>query len=314
MRRRPPEPRTTGLVQLPEGLPSSRYEWLAQAPRFDTRFPATVPIAAWAQVLPAEPLCTHLHDALEVGVLLAGEQRRFAEEFTFRALPGDVWLIPMWEPHGWETVREKTRIVLIHFLPELLGSDQIDDVSWLAAFAAPPPRRPSVSTPEMRARVTAIAAEMWTEIQTQQYAWVTTVRADLLRLLALLHRHWEQPEGDALAHRVHVDNLTRVMPAIAALQQHSERRITVSEAADLCCLSRRQFYRVFSRTMGVGFERFALRARLGHVERLLTATDLPIETVARETGFVDLPHLHRHFVRHYGCTPGAFRRRVQASG
>ena len=312
MRRRPPEPRITALPQLPAGLPAGRQEWLTEAQCFQPPFPAVAPIHAEAQTLAAALFDTHIHYAMEVGVLLSGEQERFTEEFAFRALPGDVWLIPMWEPHGWQTVREKTRIVLIHFLPELLGGESVGDVSWLAAFAVPPPRRPSVSTPEVRAQVTAIAAEMWTEIQTQQYAWVTTVRADLLRLLALLHRHWERTEDDALAHRVHMDNLARVMPAITALQQHSERRITVSEAADLCRLSRRQFYRVFSRTMGVGFERFALRARLGHVERLLTATDLPIETVARESGFVDLPHLHRHFVKHYGCAPGAFRKRVPA--
>lgn len=274
-------------------------------------YPAAAPIYAEAQTLAAAPLDTHIHDALEVGVVLAGEQRRFCEEFTFRALPGDVWMIPMWEPHGWEVVREKTRIVVMNFLPGFLGGETIGDASWLGAFAAAPHRRPRVSDRPMRRQVMAIARELWTEIEEQQYAWVTAVRAGLLRLLTILYRSWHGPENAGAAPQLHANSLQRVMPAVAALQQQSGRRITVSEAAGLCGLGRRQFHRIFSQTMGVGFQRFALRARLGHVQRLLTATDLPVETVAREAGFVDLPHLHHHFVRHYGCTPGAFRSRAR---
>jgi len=311
MRSRGREPQATARTQLPEGLPSSHHEWLAEVPRDRMPFPAIAPIYVEAQTQAAAPLDTHIHDALEVGVVLAGEQRRFSEGFTFRSLLGDVWLIPMWEPHGWEVVREKTRIVMMNFLPDLLGNEVIGDASWLRGFAVAPHLRPRVSSPQMRRQVMAIARELWTEIQDQEYAWVTAVRAGLLRLLTILYRSWHGPENAGAAPQLHANSLQRVMPAVAALQQQSGRRITVSEAAGLCGLGRRQFHRIFSQTMGVGFQTFALRARLGHVQRLLTATDLPVETVARESGFFDLPHLHRHFVRHYGCTPGAFRSRTR---
>jgi transcriptional regulator GlxA family with amidase domain len=140
------------------------------------------------------------------------------------------------------------------------------------------------------------------------------LRGNLLRLLAVLNRYWERPGHGTASEGVHPGNLARIMPLLSALQQEPGRRIALSEAADWCGLGCRQFQRVFSQTMGVGYQRFCLRGRLSYAENLLAATDLSIETVARESGFVDLPHLHRHFVKHYGCTPGVFRRRMQARG
>jgi AraC-like DNA-binding protein len=250
-----------------------------------------------------------------MGVALTGEQKRLFEGFSFRALHGDVWLIPMWEPHGWQTLCEKTERVVIHFLPDFLGGEMIGDDSWLTAFAVAPQLRPRVCGTQMREQVMVIACELRTEIQEQQYGWVTAVRAGLLKLLTILYRSWEHPEnGGAVPRpRLHPNSLARVMPVVAAVQEDPCRPMTVSEAASLCSLSRRQFHRVFSQTMGVGLQRFCLRARLAHAERLLTATALPIETVARESGFFDLAHLHRHFVRDYGRTPGAFRRQSQGA-
>jgi AraC-like DNA-binding protein len=244
--------------------------------------------------------------------VLAGEQQRLYQGFSCRALPGDVFLTPMWEPHGWEVVRDNTQVVAIHFLPEFLGGEMIGDASWLSGFAAAPDRRPRVVERPMRRQVMAIGRELWTEIEQQQYAWVTAVRAGLLRLLAILYRSWEGPESTGIAPKLHASHLARVMPAVAALQQHPGQAITVAEAADLCGLGRRQFQRVFSQTMGVGFHEFSVRARLSHAEHLLIATDLSIETVAGEAGLVDSSHLHRHFVRHYGCTPGAFKKQLRA--
>lgn len=301
-------------MQSPEESPLGRQRRFADVPHQELLLSARHPIelAPVTRSGPGPPLA-HIHYPLELGVVLAGEQRRVFEEFSFRALPGDVWLIPMWEPHGWQTLCEKTERVVMHFLPDFLGGEMIGDASWLAGFAVGPHLRPRVQGSQMREQVMAIARELRTEIQEERYGWIAAVRGCLLRLLALLYRSWERADSSGAIARptLHPNSLARVMPVVAAVQQQPGRPMTVSEAAGLCNLSRRQFCRVFSQTMGVGLQKFRLRARLAHAERLLTTTDLPIETVACECGFFGAAHLHRHFVRHYGCTPAAFRRRSQ---
>jgi len=319
MKRGAREPLIASGGESAGGLASGYRKGVAECPPYEPPFLQDAPLDATVWTHPSAPLATHIHSGAEVAVVLEGEERRFYGELSgersFRLLPGDVSLIPMWEPHGWEVVRENTKVVAIHFLPEFFGTEMIGHVSWLSGFAAAPDERPRVRGRSMRRQVMAIARELWTEIEEQQYAWVTAVRASLLRLLAILYRSWEHIEnGAAVARsRLHPNSLARIMPVITALQQQPGRAVTVSEAASLCNLGRRQFHRVFSQTMGVGLQIFCLRARLAHAERLLTATALPIETVARESGFFDLAHLHRHFVRHYGRTPGAFRRQSQGA-
>ena len=59
--------------------------------------------------------------------------------------------------------------------------------------------------------------------------------------------------------------------------------------------------------MGLSFGMFCRRSRLGRVAQLLLSTDLSTETIAGEAGFADGSHLHRAFVKQYGCTPGVYR-------
>ena len=261
---------------------------------------------------PAVARSAHIHGPRELGVMLTGEQERLFSDFTFRALPGDVWLIPMWEPHGWENPYEDAERVVIHFLPNLLGGEVLDDISWLSGFAVAPRLRPQVSGEQERAQVMAIARALWTEVHSQRRGWITATRAHLLLLLTLLYREWSRPERPGFLPGARPHGLARVMPVVSAVQQQPGRPLAVTEAARLCNLSRWQFRRVFSQAMGVGFQEFSLRARLGHAESLLTTTDLSMDSIAEETGFVDRAHLHRHFTKRYGCAPGVFRKRIQA--
>jgi transcriptional regulator GlxA family with amidase domain len=81
----------------------------------------------------------------------------------------------------------------------------------------------------------------------------------------------------------------------------------LDEAAEACGLGRAQFSIVFREVVGLSFGRFSRRLRLGVVAQLLLGTDRPVAAIAAETGFVDASHLHRTFVKHYGCTPNAYR-------
>jgi AraC-like DNA-binding protein len=41
-------------------------------------------------------------------------------------------------------------------------------------------------------------------------------------------------------------------------------------------------------------------------------SEMSAEAIAAEVGFADGSHLHRMFVRHYGCTPGQYRTQGQS--
>ncbi len=237
--------------------------------------------------------------------MLEGTAERHYQDFMVPGEPGDVWLCAMWEPHGRRVVSHHTENVVLQFIPEFLGEERVGDKSWLTLFAVQPRDRPWVSAPDMRDEALSIGRQMRHEIQTKPRSWEYAVRLDLLRLLFTLSRDWDPHAYSGPAARGTA--LTRIMPALSLLRDLRRPRVSLGTAAAACRLSQSRFAVVFREIMGVPFGNFALRARLAYVAHRLLSTDLSVEDIAAEAQFTDASHVHRHFVRHYGQTPGQYR-------
>ncbi len=255
----------------------------------------------------AMPLEVHVHGGIEFGVLLSGEQERRFENLVYQVGPGDVWLSATWEPHGFRIVEPGSADVVVMFLPEFLGEEQLGELSWVSLFAASPAERPRVGDDKTRQKMLAIGREMQREIAGREAGWASAVRLDLLKALLTLSRAWEPPSRSHRHATVRASNLPRIMPALVLVHAERGRRVAVAEAASRCGLGRAQFSLVFRDTMGMSFGRFCLRSRLGFVAEMLLSTDLPTQAIAQRAGFVDGSHMHRAFVARYGCTPGQYR-------
>jgi len=285
---------------------------VTHARRYDYSLSVDAPLYVNSNFYPETlPLEIDVHQGIEVGVLLDGGQSRYHEGLAIPLAPGDVWLCGTWEPHGWRPTAPNSRDVVLIFLPEYLGEEQLGDLPWLSLFAVPPRERPRVRTQEAREKVLAIGREMLDELRTERPEWQGVVRLDLLRLLLTLSRDWEPQARPDSQHRPRAADLPRIMPALVLVHTQPARRVTVAEASATCGLSRAQFSRVFSDTMGMSFGRFCLQSRLGFVAQMLISTDLPTQAIAEQTSFADGSHLHRTFVKHFGCTPGVYRARAR---
>jgi len=294
-----------------------------ETPRLvDAPFPAGEAFAAYHVVYSSTrshsgdwPLPTNadLHQGFEVGVLLSGQQRRTFQEAAVTADAGDAWLIPPWEPHGWETTLPNTHELVVHFVPAFLGDEQFAGISWLALFSVPPEKRPRTTDDAMRQRVLAIAAELAYDLERKPVGWLDAMRLNLLRLLLTLRQGWQYTDRAASLRRVRLRELARVMPAVRLVQSDPTRRVTLAEAARECGVSTDLFRAIFRHVMGLSFGKFAVRARLAKAAQLLRDTDMTIESIAADTGFSDASHLHRMFGGVYGRAPGRYRDEAQVS-
>ncbi len=292
-------------------------EWLVEdlgvdpvtrAQRWDFHLTPATPVYPNSSFYPQEmPLQLDEHEGVEVGIVLTGQQERHFGDLVRAAGPGDVWLCAPWEPHGYRATAPDTRDVCLIFLPEFLGDEKFDGSSWLGLFAVPPAQRPQVNAPELRATTLALALAMRREVPMERSGWQTAIRLDLLRLLFALSRDWRPQARPSAPPAIRASNIPRIMPAVRLMHSRPGRRVTIAEAAAACGLGRAQFCLIFRHTMGLGFGKFCLRARLALVADRLLNTQLPSGAIAEETGFADASHLHRTFVKHYGCTPARYR-------
>jgi len=85
-------------------------------------------------------------------------------------------------------------------------------------------------------------------------------------------------------------------------------RISLSDLAAECRLSRAHFARSFKETTGVAPHRWLSLRRIELAKDLLLYSNKSVEEIAAECGFADQSHFTRVFARNVGVTPGRWRR------
>jgi AraC-like DNA-binding protein len=95
------------------------------------------------------------------------------------------------------------------------------------------------------------------------------------------------------------------------LRDRPELNIGLDELAAAAGIGKFRLVRLFRERTGLPPHALQIAHRLRAARRLLEAGETPV-AVAAMTGFADQSHLHRHFQRSLGVTPGEYQRRVTA--
>jgi AraC family transcriptional regulator len=104
-------------------------------------------------------------------------------------------------------------------------------------------------------------------------------RALALRLLRGVARF---PTGDNRVSGLSGERLRRVVDYIEA---HVGDKLTLSELANIACLSPYHFSRAFRQATGSGVQRYVIKRRIEYAKGLLRRTNLPLAEIAYASGF-----------------------------
>ncbi len=104
-----------------------------------------------------------------------------------------------------------------------------------------------------------------------------------------------------------VDN-PDIAKAVRYIRDHACSGITVREVADVACMGYRTLERQFTKLLGVTPTHEIRRVQLAHARFLLSATDVPIESIGPKCGLTSRKYFLTFFRRHEGCTPAQFRK------
>jgi AraC family transcriptional regulator len=134
------------------------------------------------------------------------------------------------------------------------------------------------------------------------------IRASVDMICVELARSFRR--GDPARPDVHTGGLAAWrMRLILARIGAEEPSPTVIELADLCGLTERQLRRAFKAETGFTIGKFIDEAATERAHRLLTTTDLPIASIARELGFASGDSFAQSFRRLTGVAPSKIRQR-----
>ena len=87
------------------------------------------------------------------------------------------------------------------------------------------------------------------------------------------------------------------------LQDHFRSPLNLKQVAEICGVSREHFIRTFTRRHKEPPGEFLRRLRLQHAQRMLRATQLPLQDIALACGYADANTFCRAYRIHYGHSP-----------
>jgi transcriptional regulator GlxA family with amidase domain len=104
----------------------------------------------------------------------------------------------------------------------------------------------------------------------------------------------------------------RIQKALAYAKNHLNQELSVELLASVAHLSARQFSRAFTDETGMTPAKGVERLRLEAARLMMGSTNVPLDTIARDTGFGDADRMRRAFIRTYGQTPQVIRKEHRA--
>ena len=102
---------------------------------------------------------------------------------------------------------------------------------------------------------------------------------------------------------------SRLAPLLDRMRAELQRGWTIQEMARGAALSERSFLRRFAEAVGTSPGEWLAGVRVDEARRLLEATSLPVEEVARLSGFGSTATLRHHFSRATALSPRDYRER-----
>jgi len=164
------------------------------------------------------------------------------------------------------------------------------------ARSVPSFRNPVLSDPQLASRFLSAHRKFETgQDSLQAQSLLLSAFADLVAGYSDRKPRREPPDGS-------------IRPAKEFILTHYQEHISLQDLAELCGFSPYYFLRAFRKTLGLPPFEFLTNIRVERAKELL-AKGLSISESAQLTGFYDQSHLHRHFKRIAGVTPGQYRAR-----
>jgi len=96
--------------------------------------------------------------------------------------------------------------------------------------------------------------------------------------------------------------------AVDYIEENCTRAIRLEELAALTGLSQSHFSHAFKASTGLPPHQWQTQARLERAKHLLLNSEMPLTTVAVETGFADQAHFTRVFRKNVGTAPASWKR------
>ena len=98
-----------------------------------------------------------------------------------------------------------------------------------------------------------------------------------------------------------------LVPAVRCIRERYYEDLSIETLSELCCLSKYYFIRSFRQATGTSPHQYLIKIRINEAKKLLADSNLPIEQIAVQVGFLNYSSFFTQFKRLTNITPGEYR-------
>lgn len=252
----------------------------------------------------------HMHDLLEINVLLDNKARFQLLNRAYSGQSGDVFIFRPYEPHYNLALDAENPIkwIMVLFSPSIV---RLIPYGYRLLY----PFYTQTSPPHIRkdtsfARNIQHAAFMAMEEQDRKLpGWESKQFMHFIDILMNIYRYTLDYSSRAGHEDIDVDS--GVVTAVEYILRHITEDIDVSDLIELYGKGKTYFYTNFKSVVGVTPNQFIHRLRMQIAMYLLKTTKKTITDIAFECGYNSIHYFNKHFKQYREISPREFRNRVK---
>ena len=247
----------------------------------------------------------HWHEYFEVLLILSGTGCYYVNGQAFEVTGGDILIFNNAELHGWQVTQSEMRVLAMVFAPRLVaGYGDFSDVAYLKPFIERGENfKNRVGGWEpCAAQIADIMREIAGEWEQKRDGHRLMIKADVLRLLTMLVRHYHDDSRSA-ARADRNKALLRLKRAFEYIDGGYCGKLTLKEAANRVYMSPNYFSHYFHAATGVSFSDYVTMRRVHKARELLETTNRSTYEIAVECGFHNSSNFYRLYRKHTGQSP-----------
>lgn len=248
----------------------------------------------------------HWHSYCEITLVQKGSGRYFVNGEEYSMEVGDLIIFNNTEPHGWIGFQED-----MHLLVMIFQSDFVDyklDLSgnnYLKPFVERGGNfKNRIGHEDKQAdRIREIMMEIQREDTVKEEGYRMMIQADVLRILTLLIRHYQDESKSEELLPEKNSAMYRLSEAFQYIDEHYKEKLSLDEVAASCHMSTNYFSTYFRKAANINFSEYVARLRMKEARRLLRTTCMPITEIALECGFQNLSNFYRTYHKFFEKSP-----------
>lgn len=247
----------------------------------------------------------HWHSFCEITCVEKGNGRYFVNGQTWSMHAGDIIIFNNVELHGWWVEDPEMEVTVMIFSPEFVDTPSSSfDASYLQPFIERGTNFRNVirSDEKYVTEIVSILHDIDRESKMKETGYRQMIKAQVLRLLTLLIRHY-QNDGSAGDDHQRLSQKKKQMQRLEAafyyINAHYTEKITLKDVAAVACLSPNYFSTCFRKALGFGFEEYLTKMRLKKAEEMKKTTGLSVMEIAGRCGFCNMSNYY-HLKKKYG--------------